>query len=161
MITQEYLKQLFDYQDGQLVRKKTGKAVVCSPTKGQRYLRISINGKPTSLHRIIFLHQNGYLPECIDHIDGNKENNNINNLREATQQQNCLNSKHRVSSKSPYKNVYLQSPTKNAEWKRNWVVSVNVAGKRKYIGSFEDLGLADLVATEARDLYHGQFARHF
>ena len=56
--------------------------------------------------------------------------------------------------------MYLQSPTKNAEWKRNWVVSIMVAGKRKYIGSFEDLELADLVATEARDKFHGQFARH-
>lgn len=161
MITQNLLQELFDYSNGSLVRKKTGKAVVCSPTKGQRYLRISINGKPTSLHRMIFLHQNGYLPECIDHIDGNKENNNINNLREVTQQQNCLNSKHRVASKSPYKNVYLQAPTKNAHWNRNWVVTLMVNKKRKYLGSFKDLELANLIATEARDLYHGQFARHF
>jgi hypothetical protein len=33
--------------------------------------------------------------------------------------------------------------------------------KRKYIGSFEDVELADLVAQEARDKYHGRFARHF
>jgi hypothetical protein len=161
MITQEYLKQLFDYQDGQFIRKSTGKVVVCSETKSQRYLRIGIDGKPRSLHRMIFLHQNGHLPKTIDHIDGNRFNNKIENLREVTQQQNCLNRKHKVTSKSPYKNVYLQSPTKNSEWNRNWVVSLMVAGKRKYVGSFEDLELADLVANEARNLYHGQFARHF
>ena len=110
---------------------------------------------------MIFLHQHGYLPKCLDHIDGNRENNKIENLREVTQQQNCLNSKHRTTSKSPYKNVYLQPPTKNPEWKRNWVVSLTINGTKKYIGSFEDIELADLVAHEARDKFHGQYARHF
>jgi hypothetical protein len=162
MITQESLKQLFDYHsNGYFVCKQTGKAVFCSMNKGQRYIRIGINGKPTALHRMIFLHQNGYLPKCLDHIDGNRENNKIENLREVTQQQNCLNSKHKSTSKSPYKNVYLQPPIKNPKWKRNWVVSLMVSGKRKYIGSFEDIELADLVAHEARDKFHGQYARHF
>jgi len=159
MVAQEYLKQLFDYQDGQLIRKNGRLAVIKAGKK--RYERITVDGKAYALHRMVYLWNHGYLPEIIDHIDGNRENNKIENLREATQQQNCLNSKHRVTSKSPYKNVYLQSPTKNAEWKRNWVVSLMVDKKRKYVGSFEDLELADLVANEARNLYHGQFARHF
>lgn len=159
MITQEYLKQLFDYQNGQLIRKNGKLAVIKAGKK--RYERITVDGKAYALHRMVYLWNHGYLPKIIDHIDGNRENNNINNLREATQQQNCLNSKHRTTSKSPCKNVYLQAPTKNAEWKRNWVVSLMVNKKRKYVGSFEDLELADLVAHEARNLYHGHFARHF
>ena len=159
MITQEYLKQLFDYQDGQLFRKNGKSAVIKVGTK--RYERITVDGKAYSLHRMVYLWNHGYLPKIIDHIDGNRENNKIDNLREATQQQNCLNSKHRTTSKSPCKNVYLQAPTKNAEWKRNWVVSLMVNKKRKYVGSFENLELADLVAHEARNLYHGHFARHF
>jgi hypothetical protein len=159
MVTQEYLKQLFDYQDGQLIRKNGKSAVIKIGTK--RYERITVDGKAYALHRMVYLWNHGYLPKIIDHIDGNRKNNNINNLREATQQQNCLNSKHRTTSKSPCKNVYLQAPTKNAEWKRNWVVSLMVNKKRKYVGSFEDLELADLVAHEARNLYHGHFARHF
>jgi hypothetical protein len=161
MITQAYLKSLFDYQDGQFVRKSTNKMVTCSPTKGQFYLRIGINGKPYPLHRMIFLHQHGYLPKVTDHIDGDRFNNRIENLREVTQQQNCLNRKHRSTSKSLYKNVFLQTEPNNPAWKRNWAVSLTVAGKRKYIGSFEDLELADLVAQEARNLYHEQYARHF
>ena len=158
MITQEYLKQLFDYQNGQLIRKNGKLAVIKAGKK--RYERITVDGKAYALHRMVYLWNHGYLPKIIDHIDGNRENNNINNLREATQQQNCLNSKHRTTSKSPCKNVYLQAPTKNAEWKRNWVVSLMVNKKRKYVGSFEDLELADLVAHEARNLYHGAYARH-
>ena len=160
MVTQERLKELFDYQNGALIRRKDGRsAVIAMGVK--RYERVSVDGKIQALHRMIYLWNHGHLPKTLDHIDGNRANNKIENLREATQHENCLNRKHRATSKSPYKNVYLQAPTKNAEWKRNWVVSVNVAGKRKYIGSFEDLELADLVATEARDKFHGQFARHF
>lgn len=162
MITQELLKLLFDYHvDGYFIRKKNGKKVVCSSTKGQRYLRVLVNGKPRQLHRMIFLHQNGYLPDTTDHIDGNRFNNRIENLRSITQQQNCLNKKHKSNSSSPYKNVYLQPSPKNKNWKRNWVVSLTVDKKRKYIGSFEDVELADLVAQEARNKYHGLYARHF
>lgn len=162
MITQDKLKELFTYnEDGTFTRNSTGKVVKCSKTKGQRYLRIGIERKPKPLHRMIFLYHHGYLPKVTDHIDGNRYNNRIENLREVTQQENCLNSKHRTTSKSPYKNVYLQPPTKNSNWKRNWVVSLMVNGKRKYIGSFEDLDLADLVAQEARAKYHGAFARNF
>jgi hypothetical protein len=160
MITQELLKSLFDYEDGKLIRKSNGRSAVI-PLGVKRYERISIKGKAYALHRMIYLWNHGNLPEIIDHIDGNRENNRIENLREATQHQNCLNSKHRVTSKSPYKNVYLQPPVKNKKWNRNWVVSLMVEKKRKYIGSFQDLELADLVATEARNLYHGQYARHF
>ena len=160
MITQQRLKELFVYQDGTFIRRSNGVKIVAN-FGVKRYLRVFVDGKPRALHRMIYLWHHGNLPKTLDHIDGDRANNTIENLREATQQQNCLNRKHHSNSKSPYKNVYLQAPTKNAEWKRNWVVSVNVAGKRKYIGSFEDLELADLVATEARDKFQGQFARHF
>ena len=162
MVTQELLQSMFDYhEDGYLIRKKNGKKVALSLSKGQRYSRVFVDGKPRALHRMVFLHQNGYLPLVTDHIDGNRLNNRIENLRSVTQQQNCLNSKHKSHSKSLYKNVYLQPQTKNATWKRNWVVSLMVNKKRKYVGSFEDVELADLVAQEARDKYHGRFARHF
>jgi hypothetical protein len=161
MITQATLQSLFDYQNGQFVRKSTNKPVVCNKIDGQAYLRLSIQNKTYILHRMIFLHQHGFLPNVIDHIDGDRFNNRIENLRAVTQQQNCLNSKRRNISQSGFKNVYLQTQTKKSNWKRNWVVSLAVEGKRKYIGSFDNLELADLVAQEARNKFHGAFARHF
>jgi len=162
MITQDKLKELFKYDsNGSFIRLSTNKEVKCAKNKGQRYLRVSIEGKPYFLHRMIFLYHHGYLPKVTDHVDGDRYNNRIENLREVTQQENCLNSKHRTTSKSPYKNVYLQPPTKKSDWKRNWVVSLMVKGQRIYIGSFKDLELANLVAHEARAKYHGVFARNF
>jgi hypothetical protein len=159
MVTQERLKELFDYQDGVLIRRKNSRSAVIS-MGARRYERVSVDGKAQTLHRMIYLWHHGNLPKTLDHIDGNRANNKIENLREATQQQNCLNRKHHSNSKSPYKNVYRQTPKKCVNWKQNWVVSMMVNGKRRYIGSFEDLELADLVATEARNKFHGAYARH-
>jgi hypothetical protein len=156
MITPERIKELFEYHsDGFLIKKSTGEVVVCSETKGQRYLRILVDGKPRPLHRMIFMLLNGYIPKIIDHIDGNKLNNKIENLREVSQQQNCLNRKHHKNSKSPYKNVMWNESAKK------WAVTMQVNGKRKYFGVFEDIEFAELVAIEARNKYHGQYARHF
>jgi hypothetical protein len=154
MLTQTLLKELFDYQDGQLIHRDSGKSAVIKAGK-KRYERITIGGKVHALHRMIFLWNHGYLPETIDHIDGDRDNNRIENLREATQQQNCLNRKHHSNSKSPYKNVYWNQSAKK------WAVAMSINQKRNYFGVFDDVELADLVATEARNLYHGQYARHF
>jgi hypothetical protein len=162
MVTQERLKELFYYDnEGWLIRRKTNLRPKCSPTKGQFYLRLFVDGKVRSLHRLIYIWHFGLPKKNIDHIDGNYLNNKIQNLRDVTQQENCLNRKHKSTSKSPCKNVYRQPPPKNSNWAQNWVVSITVKGNRKYIGSFKDLELADLVASEARNKFHKQFARHF
>lgn len=41
------------------------------------------------------------------------------------------------------------------------MITQEVDKKRKYIGSFEDVELANLIAQEARNKYHGLYARHF
>ena len=154
MLTQEKVRQLFTYrEDGSLIRNRTGQTVVCSPSKHHRYLRIGIKGKAYFLHRIIFLLVRGYLPEGIDHIDGNRFNNRIENLRAANQSQNCLNKSSHKNNKSGYKNIH---------WQKNmnkWCVIMSINQKRNIIGYFEDLELAHAIASEYRAKYHGEFAR--
>ena len=53
-----------------------------------------------------------------------------------------------------------KSGSKNVHWNKQrnkWTVMIRVDKKQKYIGLFEDLELAELVATEARDKYHKEF----
>jgi len=88
-ITQAQLKELFGYDaSGTFVRRSNGKIVVQNLSKGQRYPRISVNGKPRSLHRIVFCWHHGYFPKVIDHINNDRLDNRIENLREATQANN-------------------------------------------------------------------------
>jgi hypothetical protein len=160
-ITQERLKELFEYrEDGTFVRKvstsnrvKVGDVVGWS-TVGNRYVGLTVNGIKTYMHRMVFLYHHGYLPDCIDHIDGNGTNNKIENLREATQSQNLCNIKRKSSNKSGVKNVVW------CESSNKWGVFLKVNGRQKYFGVYPDIELAELVAVEARNKYQGQFANH-
>ncbi len=157
-LTKEYLHQIFEYRDGCFFWKITKKKIKAGSKVGalgsNGYLSTNIQKKRYLLHRLIFLFHHGHLPKLIDHIDGNRFNNNINNLREATFSENICNSKLYKSSKSGFKNVYW---LKNA---KKWAVRLNINKKRVFLGLFEDIELADLVAHEARDKYHGKFAKH-
>jgi hypothetical protein len=160
-LTQTKLKELFKYDaTGTFVRRSNGKIIAPNLSKGQRYPRISVNGKPRSLHRIVFCWHHGYYPEVIDHINNDRLDNRIENLRETTQANNCLNRKHNKNSKSPYKNVYGNTYGTISGPIELWVVNVTINGKRTYFGSYDDIEFANLVAIEVRDKYHGAFVNH-
>lgn len=154
MITQQRLKELFEYQNGNFICKKTGKIKKIVPiTNHHRYCRVSVDGKAYAFHRLVYLYHHGKQPKVVDHIDNNRENNRIENLRSATQSENCLNRVRHCNNKSGYKNVMWHKKT------NKWAVLISVNHKRKYFGFYDDLELAGLVAEEARDKYHGIFAR--
>jgi len=154
MISQQRLQELYSYKNGALFFR--GSEVIHKPTpitKAHRYARLVVDGKAYALHRLIFLYCNGFLPKVIDHIDNDRSNNKIENLREVTQRQNCLNRTIHKNNKSGIKNVHFSHIMKK------WCVGMCVDGKRKIIGYFEDLELAELVAAEARNKLFGSFAR--
>lgn len=61
------------------------------------YIRIWCNKRLSFKHRFLFWYYHGYLPEEIDHIDRNKQNNSIQNLRAVDRKANCLNKTARKS----------------------------------------------------------------
>lgn len=152
------LRELFDYSDGDLIwkvsrrRVKPGRVAGCLDRNG--YLQVRIDGKAYLAHRLVYLMHNGLLPKYIDHIDGDRSNNRIENLRPCELKQNALNAKVCRSSKSGIKNVVWHSRD------MKWQVAVSVHGKQKNFGYYDDVELAELVAIEARNKYHGNFARH-
>lgn len=155
MITQERLKELFGYKDGQFVDRKTNAVKALVPiTLHHRYYRIVVDGKQYKFHRMVFLYHKGYLPKIIDHVDNDRLNNKIENLREVTQQQNCLNRIAHKNNRSGYKNVHWDKVM------NKWTVQISIDRKRRVFGYFDDVELAGLVAEEARDKFHGEFARH-
>ena len=152
IIDQAAVQKVLEDKDGVLHWRKTGKRAGTLHHTG--YTQVSIKGKSYNAHRLMFLLYHGWLPEVIDHIDGNRSNNSIENLRPATWSQNLQNMKLRPTNKSGCKNVSW------CNTKKKWSVQLSVNGCQKNLGRFDDLELADLVAAEARDKYHGPFARH-
>jgi hypothetical protein len=153
-VSHERVLELFDYEDGKLFRKRDGKEMGIYSQKHHRYARIVIDGKDHKLHRIIFLYHKGYLPNIIDHINGDRYDNRIENLREANTYQNRQNSRIYSTSKSGIKNVYWVSNC------QKWRVAISINGKRKDFGMYLDLEEAKQIATSMRDKYFKDFANH-
>ena len=157
---QEKLHELFEYRDGKLFWKVDRRAVKCKGKEagtihnGYRNLHSNSIGGHMSAHRAIWVMHHGDLPEVIDHINGDKLDNRIENLRAATRSQNVHNIAMLPSNQSGVKNVSWRNDTKK------WRVTLAVDGKKMSFGHYDDLELAELVAHEARCKYHGEFANH-
>ncbi|CAB5212704.1 putative NHN endonuclease [uncultured Caudovirales phage] len=154
------LKQMFDYHsDGYLIWKiKPAFRVKIGDKAGsinsQGYVQISQKKSKFKAHRLIWLWHGYQLDDEIDHIDGNKLNNQIENLRAVKKSQNQWNAKIRKDNLSGIKGV---------RWHKRdckWTASIRLHGKTKSLGYYNDLELAKLVIHEARSLYHGEYARN-
>ena len=121
----------YEYRDGNLFAKVSvnakypvGRKVGWVDARG--YVRAKIGGKMTFAHRIIWEMHNGTIPEGseIDHINGNKSDNRIENLRLADRYLNCKNAKKRKDNTSGVTGVSMTSNGK-------WLVQIQVNGERK------------------------------
>jgi len=160
IITKEFLHDTLDYFEGNLIWKKSigrlaKKGRIAGTINQNGYLSICLLGKIYKLHRIIFFYHHGYFPKVVDHIDGNKVNNKIENLREASISQNAWNSKIRITNKSGVKGI---SWDKKAN---KWRASCTVNYKQNNLGCFEDIEEAKKVIKNFRNLHHKEFSKHY
>lgn len=156
---QTYVQELFEYKDGNLYWKKplsykTRVGSVAGSLKSTGYVVTQINGKFYKNHRLVFMLHHGYFPPCIDHINGIRSDNRIENLREASRTQNQYNKKISGNSLTNIKNVLFNKIT------GKWQVRIRINGQRINFGSYDNPEIAELVAIEARNKHHGEFANH-
>jgi len=164
-LTLELLQSLFDYQNGELfwqdpvraesVKRRREWSLKARPFSATAYRYIFIDKRSYPLHRAIFVYHYDSIDDSIfvDHIDNDRRNNRIENLRLATKVQNQHNTTLSTNNTSGIKGV---------SWKKShqsWAVSIFAHGRYVFRANFKDLELAELAAIEARDKYHDQFAR--
>lgn len=118
---------------------------------GNGYKQVGIEKNVLPQHRVIFFMFHGYWPDYIDHINRVKTDNRIENLRECQVWQNGVNKRQKNSSKYGTNVTYHKRDKK-------YRVQVHVNKKPVSFGYYDDLELAQLVASEAREKYYGEFA---
>jgi len=159
MLTQELCHSLFRYDNGKLVRKvttswaaKAGTEAGCVDGKG--YLRVTIFKRGYLIHRVVWFMHHGTWPDMLDHINGDKLDNRIENLRPCNSSQNQQNVEGWASNTSGVKGVDYQKQRKK------YRARISVGRSRVTLGRFDTLEEAAKVVQEARTKYHGEFTNH-
>ncbi|WP_419149898.1 HNH endonuclease [Pantoea agglomerans] len=119
------------------------------------YLRfkVSVNGVPYTViaHRVAWLLHYGEWPELeIDHINSNRIDNRIENLRQATRSQNMCNT--RRANKEGLKGVKLKKDC------NRWEAQIRVRGKHYYLGLHSTAEAAHEAYCEAAKRLHGEYS---
>lgn len=160
MLTQELLYALFSYRDdGSLIRKvrtnpRAPENTIAGCPNKAGYLRIRINGKLYMNHRLIWFMHHGTWPTALDHINGNKQDNRIENLRPCTQSENMQNCKNKKNNKTGVKGVTWNTG------KNKYRARLTVARKEIFIGYFLTISEAEAAIQLAREIHHKEFACH-
>ena len=106
----------------------------------------SINKKPVLAHRIIWKMQYGYDPQHIDHINGNRADNRIENLRSVNRFENLRNMRIGKANTSGVMGVWVN--------KRGvYVAEIYTDGKKKSLGHFDTIEAAAQARKEAEVVY--------
>ena len=113
------------------------------------YKHGSIFYKYLKAHRVIWLLVYGEWPNGeIDHIDGNRENNRIHNLRVVTSSENARNRKVQSNNKSGVPGVGWRNDT------NKWYARIKILGEYTYLGNFENFEDA-VSAKKSAEIEHG------
>lgn len=132
------IKEVFEFVDGELWRKayvrsngrKYRRKLVKNIANANGYCDVSFKGRNVRYHRIIWVLLNGDIPAGmeIDHIDGNRVNNSITNLRLVSQRENTQN-------RIEHRNGRLVGCYYDKQ-RRKWRAQIQVNDKSKSLGRF-------------------------
>jgi hypothetical protein len=106
-------------------------------------------------HRLAWLYVYGEALgefEEIDHINGDRQDNRIGNLRRATKSQNMANMRGHSKLGLP-KGVSIQAKS------RRFMACIMVGRRKKYLGTFDTATEAHAAYRAAAQEHHGEFAR--
>ena len=156
-LSQEQLKHYLDYdpETGAMRRRvatsnrvKVGD-VAGSVMKPAGYRAVCVGGRSYYEHRLAWLYVHGEWPKRqIDHINGCKSDNGIENLREATPAQNQQNARTRADNRSGLAGACFDSR------RGKWVSGIKVNGVRKHLGSFSTPEEAHAAYVQAKAEHH-------
>lgn len=115
---------------------------------------IGFRGRKYLAHRLAWLYVHGKWPVgLLDHVNGDPSDNRIDNLREASAQQNQANSRRSRNNLSGFKGVSKQ--TRNNTWRAR----ITVGSEEIHLGTFPTREVAHKAYQDAALRHFGDFAR--
>jgi hypothetical protein len=149
-LTPEELRKIFIYDEA------TGKLFwreAAGSDDSHGYSRIKVRGRSYRAHRIAWAIKYGVWPAgIIDHVDGDRKNNAVSNLREATHSANARNKN--GHARSGLKGVYQETRgTRRVFWS-----SITSNGQTTHLGSFDCPAAASFAYQIASEIHHQRFA---
>ena len=126
------------------IGKRIKAGMISGHVDDKGYRRLRVKGKRYYVHRVIWEMHYGEIPEGmeIDHINHNRLDNRIENLRLVTKEENQRNKSKYNNNKSGYPGIDW------IELKKSWRVRINTGGHYRTIGLFNEIG----EAVKARQL---------
>jgi hypothetical protein len=124
------LREKYRYDNGKLFDRKTGRRAGSLSKKG--YVNVWFEGKIYRVHRVVMaLHLGGDISDrFVDHINGDRADNRIENLRLVDYKTNNRNVSILKNNKSGHSGVCWNKA------KKKWRVQIKVGGKAHFIGLF-------------------------
>ena len=154
-LTAEEVKKILEYrpETGELMWRervarcvRVGDVAGCFDNKG--YITIGIRKRIYKAHRLVWLiAHNSWPVGLIDHIDGNKSNNRLDNLRLVDETGNSENVRRpNKRNQSGFMGVIFVN--------NGWRASITVQGKTRYIGTFDTPEKAHQAYLEVKRKHH-------
>lgn len=149
------LREMFRYdpENGTLWHisgKKAGKIAGTPQSAG--YTSVWIGRERFLLHRLIWKFHYGSEPRQVDHVDGNRGDSRIENLRAACEKTNQRNRGRQSNNTSGHKGAFFR------KYDQRWFASIRVDGKQKHLGYFPTAEAAHAAYCAAAIEFHGSFA---
>lgn len=167
MLTVESLREIFTHDpvSGFLYWKVStgarskvgGRAGMVKLVGKQRYLTVGVLGAKPVIHKIIWALHYGQFPTGeIDHINGNREDNSIGNLRDVSRSENNRNARPRIDNKSGIRGVCWNNK------KQRWIVQIGLDRKVHQVGGYMDFfdACCSRKSAEIQLGYHANHGRH-
>ena len=158
-MTKDDLLRTFCYADGVLrwradTAPRSWRGDIAGNLNNTGYVVVGTQGKKYLAHRLIFLMHHGYMPDEVDHINGDRSDNRIENLRAVTRKQNQYNAGTRADNTSGVKGVFWYKQT------QKWAAQCKFDGVLYPLGYFDKLSDAASAVRAFRQSNHGEFANH-
>lgn len=135
-------------------RRRMDRPAGSTQSGGYRHIRLTIDGKNLDFfsHRLAWLYVYGVWPKShLDHIDRNRSNNRISNLREVNASENNYNVSKQKNCSSKF--IGVSWSTRDKRWKS----TIRHGGKRHSLGCFiceKEAAMAYNKAALQRDSKH-------